>query len=217
MAVNPQTNVFQYEATSKEFYSFCLDGAKESDLSEEVMARLDMKKVWSRESPSRAIIVINTLDTYHYRDHFTPFWKQLGGTFDMGWNFARKHRAWIYSDIKGHGPETQEMGKQILISLFETQVFLEIKDGKFAAEIFSPDDIGETEAYAFHLFKDGRRVEAERLVKKEKHVFQFSPLPAGEYHVQGFLKAETGRVKHGISNSVRVSPRPSDAPVSPVV
>jgi GT2 family glycosyltransferase len=108
------------------------------------------------------------------------------------------------------------MGKQILISLFEMQVFLEIKDGKFAAEIFSSDDIGETDAYAFHLFKDGCRVEAERLVKKEKHVFQFSPL-SGEYRAQGFLRTANGQVKQGVSNPVRIPSPPNDSSASPVV
>ena len=76
--------------------------------------RVDMAQAWMNNKISRVILIQNTLDTHHYACHFNPLWEALGGTTEGGAASGCGHYAWLYSELWGHVPESEQMTPEIL-------------------------------------------------------------------------------------------------------
>lgn len=116
VAINAQTDIFAYEiARSVEaIRKSCFGGLSVAQIQKHFLARVNMTEAWRNNKSSRAIIVQNQLDEHHYEMHFHLFWKALGGNPQWKEHLGGRHYAWLYEDTRGHGPESEEMLKEIL-------------------------------------------------------------------------------------------------------
>jgi hypothetical protein len=116
VAINAQTDIFTFknsqavEAVKKS----CFGGQSVKHIREHFGPRVNMAQAWKSNRSSRAILLQNTLDAYHYTHHFIPFWEALGGKTEGGEAAAGRLYGWLYSDPRGHAPEPEQMIPEIL-------------------------------------------------------------------------------------------------------
>jgi pimeloyl-ACP methyl ester carboxylesterase len=116
VAVNPQTDIFAYEIARhvQAVRSCCFRNQTAQYIQEHFGPRVNMAQAWRSNRSSRAILIQNKLDAHHYACHFKPYWEALGGTAEGGASADGRHYAWIYSDSRGHAPESEQMIPDIL-------------------------------------------------------------------------------------------------------
>lgn len=116
VAINAQTDVFAYENTRciEAVRKSCFGGLSAEQIKAHCGPRVNMAQAWTKNRRSRAILVQNKLDKHHYEWHFQPFWKALGGSPEAGQQVEGAHYAWLYEDIRGHAPESEQMVSEIL-------------------------------------------------------------------------------------------------------
>ena len=106
IAINSQTNVFQYHARHvREMLKYCFPTYSDR---EEVMAkfgeRLNMVDRYDRDSNARVLAVQNTEDAFHHQHHYLPFVNAFSRS-----RCAVNLRTHLYEHESGHGPEQREM------------------------------------------------------------------------------------------------------------
>lgn len=116
VAINAQTDIFAYEGakTIEAVRRSCFGNQTVKHIQEHFGPHINMAQAWEKNRSSRAILIQNTLDTHHYTRHFKPFWEAIGGTTEGGASSGGRHYAWLYSDPRGHAPESEQMIPQIL-------------------------------------------------------------------------------------------------------
>ena len=116
VAINAQTDIFAYEnaRTIEAVKQNCFSSQTAQHIQEHFGPRVNMAQAWRSNRSSRAILIQNKLDAHHYTCHFKPYWETLGGTAEGGASADGRHYAWIYSDSRGHAPESEEMIPDIL-------------------------------------------------------------------------------------------------------
>jgi len=116
VAINAQTDIFAYEIAQyiETVRRCCFSNQTAQHIQEHFGPRVNMAQAWKNNRSSRAILIQNTLDTHHYTCHFKPYWEALGGTAEGGASADGRHYAWIYSDSRGHAPESEQMIPDIL-------------------------------------------------------------------------------------------------------
>lgn len=124
VAINAQTDIFAYEiARSVEaIRERCFGGLSVAQIQKHFLVRVNMAEAWRNNRSSRAIIVQNQMDEHHYKMHFHSFWKALGGNPQGKERLAGRHYALLYEDTRGHGPESEEMLKDILCLIYPESV-----------------------------------------------------------------------------------------------
>jgi hypothetical protein len=130
VAINAQTDVFAYENVRavEAVRRNCFGGLTEAQIKKGFLPRVNMAEAWRGNRISRAIVVQNELDKHHFESHFFPFWKALGGSAEEEQHLDGRHCKMLYKDARGHGPESEEMLKEILC-LIHPEI---IKSGKAA-------------------------------------------------------------------------------------
>jgi len=116
VAINAQTDIFAYEIARyiETVRRCCFRNQTAQHIQEHFGPRVNMAQAWRSNRSSRAILIQNKLDTHHYACHFKPYWEALGGTAEGGASADGRHYAWLYSDPKGHAPESEQMVPGIL-------------------------------------------------------------------------------------------------------
>jgi|GEM_PF-1872039 len=116
VAINAQTDIFAYELARivEAMRRSCFGNQMAQQIQEQFGPRVNMGQAWRSNRSSRAILIQNTLDTHHYACHFKPYWEALGGTAEGGASADGRHYAWLYSDPRGHGSESEQMIPAIL-------------------------------------------------------------------------------------------------------
>lgn len=116
VAINAQTDALAYDMAYQVglVRKFCFDDQTEEQIRAQYAHRVDMRVQWADAGTSRAILVQNELDVHHYDVHFKPFWTALGGTVQHGISTAGVHKAWVYTNANGHGPESPDMAREII-------------------------------------------------------------------------------------------------------
>ncbi|MES3709724.1 hypothetical protein QC590_15975 [Pseudomonas putida] len=116
VAVNPQIDATAYVFTAQvDLVSETCFGISKEEVRRQFANRVDMTTRWASVKHSKAFLVQNTTDTHHHNKHFKPFWESIGGNPDQeGISYADRHIAWVYTADGGHGPETQDMAKEII-------------------------------------------------------------------------------------------------------
>ena len=124
VAINAQTDIFAYEVgrTIEAVRRSCFGNQTAKQIQEQFGPRVNMAQAWRSNRSSRAILIQNKLDTHHYACHFKPFWEALGGTTEGGATADGRHYTWLYSDSRGHVPESEQMVPEIL-NLIDQGVF----------------------------------------------------------------------------------------------
>ena len=117
VAINPQTNVELYEYRKKFeiirdiFYSKYSD----TELKHIASSRFNTSSIWmNKKNNSRFFLIQNKMDLHHYEIHCKPFFRSLGVTESDGISSLGDNFSWIYTDDKGHIPETKDMVQLIL-------------------------------------------------------------------------------------------------------
>jgi Heparinase II/III-like protein len=117
IAINPQIEVLRYAVLRSvdNFLRVCTEGQTREGAAERFGMRLSAILAWQREpaGEARALIVQNTVDREHYRNHFRPF-ADLFGLPDNGQAAGHRIASIVYQHPNGHAAEPQEMLPQIL-------------------------------------------------------------------------------------------------------
>jgi len=116
VAFNAQTDIFALQITQaiETVRRSCFGNQTTRQIQEHFGPRVNIAQAWRNIKRSRAIHIQNTLDTHHYTCQFTLFWEALGGTTEGGAASGGRHDAWLYSDPRGHVPESEQMIPEIL-------------------------------------------------------------------------------------------------------
>ena len=116
VAINPQTDIFAYEKarTIEAVRRHCFGNQTAKHIQEHFGPRVNMAQAWRSNRSSRVILIQNKLDTHHHACHFKSFWEALGGTNQGEATADGCHYAWLYSDSRGHGAESEQMVPEIL-------------------------------------------------------------------------------------------------------
>lgn len=106
VAINPQTDILNYEVTEavqnfKEIFDVQLN--RKSTV---------VDASCFKPSGSRILLVQNIQDHHHYEEHFKPFWRKLSFTTE-GWDIKFHNYALIYDHESGHGGEPPEIFEKI--------------------------------------------------------------------------------------------------------
>jgi hypothetical protein len=122
VAVNPQTDVLRFPiaATVDAFLAACCGGLGREEASRRFGARLSLTLAWQRHpaAEARCVIVQNTSDRAHYRDHYGPFAKAWG-VQDNGRSADGRMASITYAHPSGHAAEPREMVPRIVQTALE--------------------------------------------------------------------------------------------------
>lgn len=121
VAINSQTEALFYENLHQVSLvkKFCFETESAEEINCEFRDRISMPNRWKNVQESKAFIVQNKNDDHHYKEHFLPFLRSLGGTPQPGILHIGKHTFWLYESPGGHISETKEMAKLIISMIFK--------------------------------------------------------------------------------------------------
>lgn len=121
VAINSQTEALMYENVHQVSLvkKICFDTEFPDEINYKFRNRLSMPNRWKNVKKSKAFVVQNENDDHHYREHFMPFLRSLGGTLQSGISHVGKHTFWLYQSPGGHISETKEMADFIISMIFE--------------------------------------------------------------------------------------------------
>ncbi|MEW5680650.1 DUF6270 domain-containing protein [Comamonas kerstersii] len=115
VAINAQTDALQYhvkDAVDK-VRMVCFADSDDISIRESYNHRINMEKKWLNNRNSKIVLIQNTLDEHHYKMHFKPFWSALTNNSQEGVRVGN-YFSYIYEDVKGHAPESEDMVSKIL-------------------------------------------------------------------------------------------------------
>lgn len=93
----------------------CFGGLTPEQVNAQYAGRINLVTAWQPDDPSAIVFVQNTEDHHHFEVHFLPLWRRLTGQEPQpGWNRAGRFQALVYTDPRGHVPETKDMLPDIL-------------------------------------------------------------------------------------------------------
>lgn len=121
VAINPQTNIFQYEKSSVDkFLNTYFKSQSSTEVEDQDRKRLDLTYAYKfKENNLNIIYVQNSLDTFHYDRHFLPFSKILKFEKQYGKSEDGKHYLISYTNENGHGPEPEYLFARIVSKAIE--------------------------------------------------------------------------------------------------
>ncbi|MDR1007900.1 MAG: hypothetical protein LBL65_04965 [Campylobacteraceae bacterium] len=118
VAINPQTNVLSHYQRVEKMVDVCFSGRDQEFIEKNYNDRICVQKAL-KNSNSRVFIIQNTLDEFHWKNHYPPFAKEMELPLVSGISKNGKHKAIIYNDPKGHGEESSEIFAEIIRNIDE--------------------------------------------------------------------------------------------------
>jgi hypothetical protein len=115
VAINPQTDIFQYSKRFVDaFLRTAFEGVQADKLIEEMPARFSAIAAFRNSSKAKCLIVQNTLDRSHFKRHFSPFCNAFqcspaNEAADTGRIMTK-----LYRSESGHVAEPREMVPEIV-------------------------------------------------------------------------------------------------------
>lgn len=116
IAINPQTDIFAYypKAVDAVIKALGDTAVTNSQLFPERWSALAaMAKGRDAGSQPRLVIAQNTVDHFHYRNHFLPFVQKFGVPKSGGVDAENSMMSIVYTSPEGHGAEPPELVKRI--------------------------------------------------------------------------------------------------------
>ena len=122
IAINPQTNIANYEMRSPDRYArVCLAREDRHQALADFQLRMDLLQHVEALAKQRVILIQNTLDQHHYEEHYTPFCRAMGADPEQNLDRGLFRRV-LFADERGHGkaetPEAFEAAMTILAEDF---------------------------------------------------------------------------------------------------
>lgn len=79
IAINPQTNIANYEMRSPDHYAkVCLGRTNRHEALRDFPRRMDLSQHVAELRQRRVVLIQNKLDTHHYEEHYKPFCATMG-------------------------------------------------------------------------------------------------------------------------------------------
>lgn len=119
VSINPQTQIINYNHSQVEDFRKQFDANfTAEELSEKYpeqwSAIFALQKSYNENRDTKGVIVQNTVDLKHYNRHYLPFCEYFSLPIEGGSNEKYGLYSLLFSDEKGHGPETAEIAKLVV-------------------------------------------------------------------------------------------------------
>ncbi len=115
VAINPQTDIFQYSKRFvDEFLGVAFEGARNDSLIDEMPTRFSAIAAFKNSVNAKCLIVQNTLDVTHFKKHFSPFCYAFECSPTKESVDAGRLITKLYHSESGHGAEPREMVPEIV-------------------------------------------------------------------------------------------------------
>lgn len=224
IAINCQTRITNYHSEPVELIGKIFDESSSPLKSEmEFPERWNAVEHYSNINSKlpRILYIQNTVDRFHYANHYLPFASVVGLSENSGINDSGSAMSIIYSHPSGHSSEPPEVVKQInafgldflctedtqwdLIGKFRedlkivplpamvvTAYFVE-RGVEVGCLLNSASGLSKDVRYAFYLLKNGQRVQIQKYSTNPEACFKLEIDKESRYDVIAFARDREGQ------------------------